>query len=353
MKSNLNQQFLIVGGIGFLVLFFLEGFISELIFQKSIFSDLILRFYPTLPEKLNSLGEEDISFYINQLKLRWLAIVAFSYYLIRFTAIEPYNPVDNQSVLWKIRLFYIVQLVYLPDLLQELRFRGQWKALFEPLLLFSFFETSFPLEYFIQVIGILLFAASAILVLVKWEVNDFKPLILSIFIFLAWTYLLSLFFGFGKIDHTYSSLYMGLLGMVFCRYYVLNDSQNSSKAYLLFQAFIWSCYFFSGLEKVFLSGYQWFQSGHFQILCHLHPTGLCEVLEKQPIVGELLLILALSFQLLSCLQWRFPKWGYVNVFGGIAFHLGTWLVFDVGGWQSPWIVMLLFLWPMSNVKKPV
>jgi hypothetical protein len=59
----------------------------------------------------------------------------------------------------------------------------------------------------------------------------------------------------------------------------------------------------------------------------------------------------LAFQLLSLLQWRFPRWGYVTACFGLLFHLGTWLVLDVGGWQSPWIAMLVFLLPLNSKNR--
>ncbi|MFY7847951.1 MAG: hypothetical protein ACOVSS_02725, partial [Bacteroidia bacterium] len=79
-----------------------------------------------------------------------------------------------------------------------------------------------------------------------------------------------------------------------------------------------------------------------------HPGKWCDWFALHPLPAGLALALAIAFQLLSPLQWKFPRWGYVTAISGIAFHLGTWLVLDVGGWQSPWMVMLLFLMPVKE-----
>jgi hypothetical protein len=99
-----------------------------------------------------------------------------------------------------------------------------------------------------------------------------------------------------------------------------------------------------------MSGLAWFVDHHFEQICQNHSTSLCTSITSNPILGSSILFFGFVFQLLSPLQWRFQKWGYVNVFGGLIFHVGTWLLFNVGGWQSPWIFMLLFLWP-TNQKK--
>jgi hypothetical protein len=125
---------------------------------------------------------------------------------------------------------------------------------------------------------------------------------------------------------------------------------HNGLAFGVFQAFIWGCYFFSGLEKITLSGLSWISDEHFNVLCQLHPTKICQYLGGISGLGPILLFFGLAFQLLSCLQWAWPKWGFVTIICGILFHLGTWQILDIGGWQSPWIVMLLFLWPMNSQK---
>jgi len=349
LKNKTNIYFIIGGLIGFFILWISESIIISIVSEEDFTSGMISKLYPSFQEKLEDIGVIGIGAICSQLKYRWLYLISFFYFLFRFQNSPDRNSIDNNSILWRIRMFYVVQLVFLPELLQELRVRGQWKALFQPLAQFSFIDT-FPLEYYIQLTGILLFGATAILVLAKWKEKEIMPLLLTIFIFLTWTFLLSLFFGFGKIDHTYASLFAGIMGMVVCRISIFQNTDNATQGYRIFQAFIWSCYFFSGLEKISMSGFDWFQENHFEIICKFHATDLCVAISSNPISGSIIMLAGISFQLLSPLQWRFPKWGYVNVLGGLVFHLGTWLLFNIGGWQSPWIIMLIFLWPSSKPK---
>ncbi len=350
MKTKPEIYFLAFGLIGFTLFYGSETYLLSMLSDNSNGQNPLLKLYPSLQEKIQTIGIEGLGSICGQLKFRWLYLVGFFFFLFRFQDNSDFKPLSPSLMLWKIRLFYVVQLVFLPDLLQELRFRGQWKALFQPLAQFSIVESSFPLEYYIQLTGIFLFGATAILVLVKWKEKDPIPLLLTIFIFSAWTFLLSLFFGFGKIDHTYASLYAGIIGMIVCRIAIIQNQENAGQGYRIFQAFIWSCYFFSGLEKISMSGLAWFDGKHFDQICQNHSKELCNSISSNPILGSTILLLGIGFQILSPLQWRFQKWGYINVFGGIVFHLGTWILFNVGGWQSPWLYMLLFLWP-ANQKK--
>ena len=348
MKKQNSIFFIFSGLLGFFILWASEALIISAISEENLKPGIISNLYPSLQEKLHTIGLEGLTSICSQIKYRWVLLISFLYFLFHYQYVPTKPLADNSWTSWRIRLFYVVQLVFLPDMLQELRFRGQWKALFQPLNQFSFFESAFPPEYYIQLTGILLFGATAILVLAKWKENNITPLLLTIFIFLVWTFLLSLFFGFGKIDHTYATLFAGIMGMIVCRISIFQKQDTVDQGYRVFQAFIWSCYFFSGLEKISMSGFEWFQANHFETICKFHATDLCLAISTYPFLGTAIMLAGISFQLLTPLQWRYPKWGYVNVFGGVVFHLGTWLLFDVGGWQSPWIIMLLFLWPLSE-----
>jgi hypothetical protein len=190
----------------------------------------------------------------------------------------------------------------------------------------------------------------AYLVLSTWKPGNWLPAGLSLLQLLIWSYLLLLFFGFGKIDHTYASMMAALLVLpVWLGLWAAN--RMGSGGFKAFQAAIWGCYFFSGLEKVFLSGWNWVRPEHFETLARLHPNGWATNLTQWPMLGSLVLALGLCFQLSAIVLLWYPRWAIPMVCAGIFFHLGTWILLDVGGWQSPWIPMLLFLWPFTEEKK--
>lgn len=243
-----------------------------------------------------------------------------------------------------IRFLIVIPLLYLPDFYQELILRHQWKLFYVPIHLWGWIIPSFP---DLWVLWLLLFVVVSCSTFLLWAIQKTRSSSLFWFalpIPMVWMVLLASFFGFSKIDHTYSTMYLGT-----CMLPVLVYSFERSVSYLfsvrILQAFICGSYFFAALEKAFLSGWHWIDPLHFQQLAYLHPTKINGWISTMPGLGSGLLVAGFVFQLLTIFQWRFAFWGYVNLVGAIVFHLGNWLIFNIGGWQSPWIAMVVFLWP--------
>lgn len=303
-----------------------------------------------LANKIESLGAEEARNLIPQIKIRWLAICFFSFYLMESE--EPKSMASEKDLRWRIRLFFGIQLVYLPDLMKELSIRWQWKSFYEPALIPRFLFREMPSVFFLQFGVLFCFAVGAYFLLSKWKHGSSIAFVLSVVSLLCWTIFLFIYMGGGNIDHTYASMYSAMIFMsVWLLVWWKNPSLTDS-GHRLFQAGIWGCYFFSGLEKLFLSGSNWLDGNLFKVLCQYHTGRFCDWFAQHPLVSGFALCAVLAFQLLSPLQWRFPRWGYVTAGFGLFFHLGTWLVLDIGGWQSPWLVMLLFLLPLNSNNSP-
>jgi hypothetical protein len=342
-----NGFWYFMGILGFLILWGMESPISN--FLKSPFppGHWLLHWYPSLEVKRQAWGTAGLIEILSQVKFRFLALFGLGLFLFRFARTEENPFFTEKKAIWMVKLFFILQLLFVPDLLMEIRIRAQWKALFQPEGISGFWLGSFPSYPLVQFLAIVLFGISAWLVLSRWEPESPWPLLAACLVFLIWGYLLSAFFGFGKIDHTYASMFSGMMGMILFLQIWRSNSLHFGFGYRIFQAFIWGCYFFSGLEKVFLSGLNWANQEHLQVLAALHPGFWADKLVSLPF-AHLLLWPGLFFQLLSVLQWRWPNWGYVTVAAGIFFHLGTYLLIGVGGYFSPWMAMLIFLLPHSR-----
>jgi hypothetical protein len=330
---------------------FLLGLLDEL--TKGNGDPRLLQLYPSLPSKLASLGPERIQEFALQIKYRWLILILFAFFIQSGPTEKPGFEPEEKNLIWRIRLFFGIQLVYLPDLLNELTIRFAWRAFYTPLPIFSSLFPDFPPIWIIQFIVIFVFGIAAFFILSKWKPGDFLPALLALSGLILWTFLLAVFFGFGKIDHTYASLFSAYIFLVAWLFYWHSDPGKGFFGFRIFQAGIWGCYFFSGLEKVFLSGFDWAGDAHFQSLCWQHPTALCSTISEISQLPEILMVMVLWFQLATILQWRFPDWGYVTFSGGILFHLSTWLILSVGGWQSPWILMLFMLLPLGKKRLKV
>lgn len=346
-KKNLPLAFLIAALTGFLFLWSLEIWLEAAIISGKLFSGSYLG--NNLTDKIARFGTIETVELLPQLKIRWILICLLAFWLVQMAASVPAS--EENQLRWRVRLFFVIQLLYIPELLTELSIRRQWSAFFSPPLLPGIILETIPSFALVQFCGLLLFGISAWLILTRWKNGSFLPAAAALTIWLLWTFLLSIYQSGGVTDHAYASMHSAMFFMVIFLLIWWKSPPDAGLGHHLFQAGIWACYFFSGLEKLLLSGTGWFDSGAFSTLCLHHPGKWCSWLAAQPLLAISGMLFVLLFQLLSPLQWRFPRWGYVNVIIGLLFHLGTWLVLDVGGWQSPWIAMLIFLLPPGKETK--
>jgi hypothetical protein len=170
------------------------------------FESGILRFYPALQLKLRTFGPELLIEFLHQIKFRWLILILLAGFLITFLKDKTPFQVNEKSLIWKVRLYFGIQLIYLPDLLKELTVRHQWKAFYSPLPIFRELIPLFPPIWVLQFVVIFAFAVCAFFLLSKWKPSDKLPAWVALSGLVFWTWLLAVFFGFGKIDHTYASL---------------------------------------------------------------------------------------------------------------------------------------------------
>lgn len=336
---------------GFLGFWGLEFFFENMLRNWSQGAGGFLQMlYPAFSRKWIELGPEAVLQLVKQLKFRWVLVFAFGGMLYWFPQKTGFSTLTDEAIRWRIRLFLVLVMLYLPDLLGELSVRAHWSPFYEPLPLLRFWLPHFPSYGFIQTLAIAFFGLGAWLVLGKWQPSDHGPAIVVSAAFLLWVLFLAWFFGFGKIDHTYASMSMAFLFLVPGLWIWKYHPEEGPLIFKVFQAGIWACYFFSGLEKLLLAGTDWFSSSHFQAMLTLHPNGHGAWLASFPFLSSFLLAAGLLFQLSSLLLWRFPNWAWVFIPAGVLFHLGTWYLFGVGGWQSPWIPMLFFLWPADSLS---
>ncbi len=332
---------------GFFLIWLLEYMLADFVTGGLPKDGFLYTLYPALRLKMDIWGTQSLMEILASVKFRFLVLAGFGYYLFANSALVADADFSEKKAVWLVKLFFILQLLFVPDLLNELRLRAQWQALFQPSGLSVLWLGDFPSYAVFQFLAILLFGISAWLVLARWDAGSVYPFLAALGTLLIWTFLLSVFFGFGKTDHTYASMFSGMAGMVVFLHIWRSNPAEIGFGFRIFQAFIWCCYFFSGLEKVFLSGFDWAGSDHLQVLAALHPGYAADWISQIPFSG-ILLGLGLIFQLSSVLQWRFPNWGYINVAGGVLFHFGTFFLLGIGGYFSPWLAMLIFLWPQQG-----
>lgn len=352
-KDRFFVYFLLAGALLFLILTGLQLSVEEALLRGSE-SSLWFRLFPRIRDVQAEWGTPALLALCRQIPVRGALLFLFAFYaMVCLSQPDTGDPEKRGGqVYWRMRFFFGLQLIYLPDLLTEISERAPWKAFYQPANGFSFFLPHFPPVWAMQYVVLGCFAIGAWFVLARWNWQDSYLWILALAMLLLWTLLLAVWFGFGKTDHTYASLYSGLWGSLFLFLMARFRPEQTALGHTVFQASIWGCYFFSGWEKIFLSGTDWLSASHLDVLCLHHSGWACDWRGRWPGLVLVLFALGWAFQLATALQMRYPFWGWINAGLALVFHLGTGLLLGVGGWQSPWIAMALLLIPLPAARPP-
>jgi hypothetical protein len=175
-------------------------------------------------------------------------------------------------------------------------------------------------------------------------ITGIKPLFnacLSIIVFL---YLVGLVFSFEKTDHGYATFTYAALLMPLLIYANKAASKNKEEkqngwALKMMYLLIGIAYLQSGLEKILISHWEWVRPETFKSYLLLHETSFGMWVFHQDVLTTILPFAALCFQLgfISTFFIDKAKWFFIPA--GILFHIGTYHLFDAGGYYSPWILV--------------
>jgi len=236
-------------------------------------------------------------------------------------------------------LFYAGLLYYTWDWIVDLQRLSALQAFYNPVLLFKLLH--FPLPSFWVFVGVyVLYILSLFFAIVQ-----VKPVLSSFVVALLFVVMHGYFLSFEKIGHGYVPLMYAALLMPF--FLMETQSQKNDKVMMSWslsamQATIAGTYFFAGLEKLFTSGLSWVSARTFRTYLELHQTPLGLQVAENDLLCVLLPLFAILFQLGFVLVLFYPKLRYVFLPGGIAFHAGTVLLFNIGAYFSPWIFVYIF-----------
>ncbi|MES2389857.1 MAG: hypothetical protein V4543_17785 [Bacteroidota bacterium] len=155
-------------------------------------------------------------------------------------------------------------------------------------------------------------------------------------------------YSLGKMDHTFATFtYLAMLMPVLV--YQIETAAKTGKLGLsgwvlqLIRIAVVCGYFFSGLEKLLISGPSWASADTFLSYIHLHEAPIGAWVAGKPVLYTVLPVFALIFQLSFPVGLLKPKWAFYYIVAGIGFHWGTYLLLNAGGWLSPWITVYYFL----------
>lgn len=249
-------------------------------------------------------------------------------------------------------LYFGLMLLIFKDIYADLLALSKASLFYRPIFLYKLLGIGFPSETAILVIYVVLILSCAA------AIFNIYPVISGTIAVADFIYIQGIIFGFEKTDHGFATFtYAGLI-MPFLLY----ERWKANKSELQYQegwplqlirTLIVSGYLFSGLEKLFISKFQWATASTFRSYLLMQPTPSGLWVASSDFLCQILPLLALLFQLGFVLVLFHKKWRYLLLPAGLLFHFGVYLLFNVGGVLNPWILAYIFFLDWDFKKKSV
>ena len=232
---------------------------------------------------------------------------------------------------WLTVVFYLACIYYTYDWPQNLLLLNSVKALYKPVALLVW-QKEFPSTITIYIVSILYFLFIGACLLHK---NKFWA---SVGVAILFLYQLALLQSFEKTDHTYASFSYAIALLPLLH---VKKIQLQKLGIAGIRLSIGFAYFFSALEKILVGGKYWLNGTALKSQLTLKTDGAAWLLQTPfPQIASILVIAFQFFFIFSIVSYRVRL---IFIFVGILFHWGTAFFIDVGGYDSPWIFMYIFL----------
>lgn len=235
-------------------------------------------------------------------------------------------------------VIYLSASLFYWDFLIELNKLNQIKEFYQPILFNKVFMTNFPSMNVLYILFGLMVFANILAFLNRWLI------VFGLIFAFCFVLLQGVFLSFHKIDHGFATyiyclLLFPLVGII--KKSTIQASSDYWPIRLIWVAITLS-YLMSGLEKLTISGWNWFQPSTLKGYLSLHNTTLGLFVIQYEWLCVLLSIGGLVFQLgfVSILFRQKLLWFFVPA--GIFFHFMTGQLFQITGLLSPWQLVYVF-----------
>jgi hypothetical protein len=352
MKTNKRNIFiglLLVNIIGFLLyVFVLKNMIIELYQSKhptGWFANLVEVLYPRFFTEKHRF---DIAFFLEkaeQILLRFTLLVGLAgvvVYRSKWLKHLPFLENNHIQNFWNVKVLssriiflqFFLAIVWIYESFtwyKSLQLLSKAVDFYEPHFLLKWlpFPTSEALFWWFGITYLfLLLSFVPSLSVWAWFFSVVMLLILQGFLY-----------GFGKIDHTYATWgYLSLL-LIF-----LLQEKNKNKeatwidawALRLMQTVLACVYLQTGLEKLLISGWTWFEPTTLQTHLLAHGTVWGVWVAQSAVLCVLGSIFTICFEVGFPIILLIPRLKYLFLPMGIVFHTGTYLLVGAGGIPSLW-----------------
>ncbi|MDN5200618.1 hypothetical protein QQ008_04575 [Fulvivirgaceae bacterium BMA10] len=341
--------------VNLLYFFYLRSQIEEIYIGRSNtwFSQLIETVYPRFEVEKKRFDLDFFKYKADQVVIRFNVIVSviIGLFLLakRSKKLDQFwqGFIARQHADILIIIFYCGVLFYCHQWWMDIDVFINRSVFYKPILLFSILHISFPPEWILQVAYVMIIFASLMIIF------NIKPFPFSVLGTIAFIFFQGFYYSFEKIDHLYTTLTYVMLVMPF-----LVLERNRGKEYIgkwpvtLIQLCIALAYLFSGLEKLFTSGFGWASKETFRHYIYLHQAPIGLTIAESDFLSSLLPKLALLFQLSFFLILFLHRRRWIFLVPGILFHMGTVFLLNIGAIFTPWIFVYIFFvdWGILQTK---
>ncbi len=340
--------------IGILIIFFAENIIQIAYKEDGFLMQFISIFYPRF---LTEKHRFPIDFFVQKIQQMGFRFVIFGMLGLFFFYFFPkiknnFKPIFIQKthILWLQRYFCVFLLWCVWDWYWILGNLSEMDFFYQPVFLLRFFgKNNFSFTFLMLVYGALIGSILCILF-------NQKPFEFSIILFLSFIFLQGYLYSFHKIDHTFAPVnYVSFL-WIFLFWEEKNvfgedTKHGESYALLLMQIAVAMCYTLAGIEKLLTSGFYWLIDAPLQyyLLASETPLGMwlgqyfwiCWFFGVVVLFWEILFIWAIFQQKNIVFLW---------LFGGFLFHLGTFILMNVGGFPHTWVCLYVVYLKFKGLK---
>ena len=325
-------------------------FFRELVMQAyygtapAWFSTLVDELYPRFAVEKQRFELAFFQYKADQVIIRISLVLLLSgtglWFLKARDFIQNHSPALPSFFFNRLRLvFYLGLLLYTWNWYEDFSRIVKMQAFYKGVHLFRFFQLGIPeIAVFYGLFAIYLL--SILMVLLNIRTTFFASITaLGLVLFQGYIY------SFEKIEHGYTTLTYACMLMPFLFYELKRQKGQvfqSSFVLFLIQLSIAGAYGLSGAEKLLTSGFQWANPETFRTYLLLHPRDAGLWVAEQAFLLNTLPWLVLVFQLSFVIVPFLPRFRYIFLISGIAFHWGTTWLMGIGAYWSPWIFVYVF-----------
>lgn len=242
------------------------------------------------------------------------------------------------------QVFFTLLLFIVTDWLFILLNLKSIASFYQPIFLLKLLALPFPATWVIYLLY------GCLLVGILFCIFQVYPFFCSLIVGLLFILLQGYMYSFHKLDHTFATFTYVLLSLP-CLIWENQRAKNNQANYQevwplrLAQLMVALAYLMAGIEKILIGGWEWFAPSTLISYLAMHTTYLGNWLMQYPLLCTFLSIWVVIFEIGFIGILFLPRFTWLFLAAGVAFHWGNYAFMNVGGWLHPWILVYVIYIP--------